>query len=46
MVMCSAVSVMVCYRGGKRREMVMCATVSVTVCYRVGWETEGNIDVC
>jgi len=36
MVMCAAVSVVVCYGVGKRREMVMCAALSVIVCYRVG----------
>jgi len=36
MVMIAAVSVAVCYRGGRRRDLVMYAVVSVTVCYRVG----------
>jgi len=31
MVMCAAVSVMVYYRGGSRREMQMCAEVSFKV---------------
>ena len=45
MVMCPAVSIMVCYRLGIRREMVMVAVVKIILCYRLG-EPEGNGDVC
>ena len=45
MVMCAAVSVMVCYSVGVRGEMVLCGAVSVMVRYRVE-EREGNGDVC
>jgi len=44
MVICAAVSVMVCYGVGERRELVMCCAVSVMVCYRAR-EREGNGDV-
>jgi len=44
MVMCAAVSVMVCYRMGRGTEMLMCAADSVMVCYSVG-DREGNDDV-
>jgi len=43
--MCPAVSIMVCYRLGIRREMVMVAVVKIILCYRLG-EPEGNGDVC
>jgi len=45
MVMCTAVSVMVCGKVGRWRKMLMCAAVSVMFCGRLG-EMEENVDLC
>ena len=45
-VMCAAVTVMVCCSVGEREgNVVMCAAVTFMVCYSVG-EREGNVVMC